>query len=94
MLPADANTAGCPKTSSGGVPFHIEHIIARKHGGATDEENLALACPHCNGYKGTDIATLRGRLTASLLRMNHDRMIAGRRELIEEGRFFQQSRSA
>ena len=25
-------------------PFHIEHIIARKHGGRTVAENLALSC--------------------------------------------------
>ena len=36
----------------------VEHIIAAKHGGATVEENLALACVFCNRFKGSDIATL------------------------------------
>lgn len=36
--------------------FHIEHIISEKHGGKTDLSNLALSCPSCNAYKGTDIA--------------------------------------
>jgi 5-methylcytosine-specific restriction endonuclease McrA len=36
--------------------FHIEHIISRKHGGATVLENLCLSCPTCNAHKGSDIA--------------------------------------
>ena len=38
--------------------FHIEHVIAEKHGGETDENNLCLSCPECNIYKGSDIASL------------------------------------
>jgi 5-methylcytosine-specific restriction endonuclease McrA len=30
------------------LSFAVDHIIARKHGGATTPENLALACPFCN----------------------------------------------
>ena len=36
----------------------IDHVIARKHRGATAGDNLALACAECNRYKGRDIATL------------------------------------
>jgi hypothetical protein len=36
----------------------IDHIIAQKHGGKTDADNLALCCTLCNKYKGTDIASL------------------------------------
>ena len=48
------------------LPFEIEHIIAEKHGGETTAENLALACPYCNRYKGTDLGSLdseSGKLT-------------------------------
>jgi hypothetical protein len=38
--------------------FEMEHVIAEKHGGATSFDNLALACPHCNRYKGTDLGSL------------------------------------
>ena len=31
--------------------FHIEHLIARQHGGSDDASNLALACHHCNLHK-------------------------------------------
>ena len=35
--------------------FHIEHVVARQHGGATVESNLALACHHCNLHKGPNL---------------------------------------
>ncbi len=34
------------------IPFEIDHIIARKHGGLTEESNLALSCWYCNSAKG------------------------------------------
>ncbi|CAN5640577.1 hypothetical protein BH23PLA1_BH23PLA1_10610 [soil metagenome] len=34
---------------------HIEHIIARQHGGSDDPSNLALACIHCNSHKGPNL---------------------------------------
>jgi hypothetical protein len=36
-----------------GIPMHIEHIVPEAAGGSSAEENLWLACPLCNGYKGT-----------------------------------------
>lgn len=36
----------------------MEHVIAQKHGGATDAGNLALACVPCNQFKGTDLTSL------------------------------------
>jgi len=36
--------------------FHIEHIVPRQHGGADNDENLALACHHCNLRKGPNLA--------------------------------------
>lgn len=37
--------------------FHVDHIIAIKHGGSNELTNLAFACPHCNQNKGSDLAT-------------------------------------
>jgi len=34
------------------VPMHIEHIVPLAAGGQTVPDNLWLACPLCNGYKG------------------------------------------
>jgi HNH endonuclease len=45
----------------------VDHVIAQKHGGATDEDNLALSCALCNKHKGTDLASIdreTGRLTS------------------------------
>lgn len=36
-------------------PFHIEHVIARQHGGETELDNLALACWACNLKKGPNL---------------------------------------
>lgn len=36
----------------------IDHILVRKHGGATTPSNLAYACTLCNRYKGSDVAAL------------------------------------
>jgi hypothetical protein len=35
--------------------FHVEHIVARQHGGGDDAENLALACHLCNAHKGPNL---------------------------------------
>src|SRR5205809_8148753 len=35
-----------------GMPMHFEHLIPLAAGGQTIAENLWLACPLCNGYKG------------------------------------------
>ena len=38
------------------IPYQIDHIIALKHGGTDDTENLCLACAKCNLYKGANVA--------------------------------------
>ncbi len=38
--------------------FHVDHIIAKKHNGVDDDENLCLACPKCNAYKSENVAAL------------------------------------
>ena len=52
--------------------FHIEHIIARQHGGGDGDDNLALACPDCNFAKGPNIAALDPD-TGELTRLFHPR---------------------
>ncbi|MCP4344762.1 MAG: HNH endonuclease [Desulfobacterales bacterium] len=36
----------------------IDHIIAQKHGGLTETDNLALSCAICNKHKGSDLASI------------------------------------
>jgi HNH endonuclease len=38
--------------------FHVEHIIAKQHGGTDDPETLCLACSECNWAKGPNLAGL------------------------------------
>jgi hypothetical protein len=38
------------------LAFQIDHIIARKHRGATVASNLCLACLACNNHKGPNVA--------------------------------------
>jgi hypothetical protein len=37
------------------APFQVDHGIAQQHGGLADLQNLAVACQHCNRYKGPNV---------------------------------------
>jgi hypothetical protein len=54
------------------APFQIDHIIARQHGGKTELDNLALACIHCNRFKGPNVAGL-DPATNEVVRLFHPR---------------------
>ena len=38
--------------------FHLDHIVARQHGGTDDPENLAWSCQECNLLKGTNLSAI------------------------------------
>jgi hypothetical protein len=38
------------------IPFEVDHVIARQHGGPTALGNLAFTCLHCNRHKGPNLA--------------------------------------
>jgi len=55
-----------PDSAMSSSDFHVEHIIARKHGGKTSMDNLAWSCIYCNLYKGPNLASFdpdTGKLT-------------------------------
>jgi hypothetical protein len=52
--------------------FHVEHVIATKHGGGDELENLAFACQFCNLLKGPSLASIDPD-TAELVRLFHPR---------------------
>lgn len=54
------------------VQFQVDHIIAVKHSGTDDEENLCLACYKCNNYKGSNIATI-DRVTGDVTKLYNPR---------------------
>lgn len=47
-----------PQAATPLVPFHVEHIIAKQHGGTDDPNGLAIACDRCNAYKGTNLTSI------------------------------------
>src|SRR5712692_524060 len=40
------------------APHELDHIIAQKHGGQTEADNLAFSCALCNKHKGSDVASV------------------------------------
>ena len=38
--------------------LQIDHVVSEKHGGHTQEDNLALACAVCNRTKGSDVGSV------------------------------------
>jgi hypothetical protein len=61
-----------PMTAYPTVPFPIDHVIARQHGGSTVLSNLALSCLHDNSHKGPNIAGI-DPLTKKLTRLFNPR---------------------
>ena len=39
-------------------PFHVDHILARVHGGGDDLGNLCWSCTQCNLHKSSNIASV------------------------------------
>jgi hypothetical protein len=60
-----------PQTGSN-IPFEIDHVISRKHGGRTAAGNLALACWYCNTFKGADLSGI-DPITRKLTRLFNPR---------------------
>jgi hypothetical protein len=52
--------------------FHVEHIVARQHGGATVDSNLALSCHHCNLHKGPNLTGI-DPLTGAVVQLYNPR---------------------
>jgi hypothetical protein len=38
-------------------PHEVDHVIAEKHGGLTNADNLAFTCWRCNRHKGSDLGS-------------------------------------
>jgi hypothetical protein len=57
------------------TPFQFDHIIAQSHGGLTTANNLALACFHCNNFKGPNLAGVDPE-TSQVVRLFHPRQDA------------------
>ena len=54
------------------VPFPVDHVIARQHGGSDSLTNLSLACLHCNSHKGPNVGGIDPK-TRKLTQLFHPR---------------------
>ena len=72
---ADSHCEYCRLPVLEWLRFQIDHIIAEKHHGPTDEANLALSCFHCNSFKGPNISGI-DPLTGRITRLFHPRQDA------------------
>jgi len=54
--------------------FHIEHIVARQHGGETVLDNLAWACHRCNRHKGPNLTGI-DPITKDIVPLFHPRRL-------------------
>jgi HNH endonuclease len=70
------------------LPFQIDHILARKHGGLSTAQNLALACFPCNNHKGPNIAG-RDPLTGGIVPLFHPRRHRWRQHFLWDGPFLE-----
>jgi hypothetical protein len=54
------------------ITHAIDHIVAIKHGGETEEHNLAFSCIQCNLNKGSDLFSI-DPLTGEFIRLFNPR---------------------
>src|ERR1039457_110363 len=54
---------------------HVEHIVAKQHGGSEDPDNLALACHRCNLHKGPNLTGIDPRTGRSCLCFIRDEIV-------------------
>ncbi len=61
-----------PQQATPIIPFHVEHVLAKPHGGTDDPQELALACDRCNAYKGPNLTSVDPE-TGDLVPLFHPR---------------------
>ena len=47
-----------PQEATPLIPFHVEHVVSKQHGGTDVPDDLALACDCCNAYKGPNLTSI------------------------------------
>ncbi len=70
------------------LPFQVDHIIAKQHGGKTVLENLAWSCLHCNKHKGPNIAGI-DPLTGQIVPLFHPRRQRWDRHFVWQGKLLE-----
>lgn len=68
------------------APFHLDHIVARQHGGDETMENLAWSCHECNLLKGTNLVS-RDPETGEVAALFHPRRDRWEEHFKREGNY-------
>ena len=63
---------------------HVEHVVAKQHGGSDNADNLALACHRCNLRKGPNLTGIDSR-TGEIERLFHPRRDDWSEHFVVEG---------
>jgi hypothetical protein len=63
---------------------HVEHIVARQHGGSDDPDNFALACHRSNLHKGPNLTGIDPR-TEQVVSLFHPRRDRWSEHFVFEG---------
>ncbi|MGA2271016.1 MAG: HNH endonuclease [Bryobacteraceae bacterium] len=66
------------------LAHHVEHIVAKQHGGSDDASNLALACHRCNLRKGPNLTAI-DPVTREVVPLFHPRSNDWAEHFIVEG---------
>jgi hypothetical protein len=74
LLPAECDEA----------TFEIDHVLAQKHAGPTEADNLALACFACNNHKGPNLSGIDPE-TGAIVTLFHPRQDKGHEHFRYEG---------
>jgi hypothetical protein len=54
------------------LTHHVEHIVAKQHGGSDDAGNLSFSCHRCNHHKGPNLTGI-DPVTGELVPLYHPR---------------------
>lgn len=61
-----------PESAALAATFHVEHIIAKQHGGSDDPDNMCWSCHRCNLHKGPNLSGVDPQ-TGNIVRLFHPR---------------------
>jgi hypothetical protein len=72
---ADCRCEYChlPDFAAPASTFHVEHILAKQHGGSDDPYNVCWSCHRCNFHKGPNLSG-RDPLTEKVIRLFNPRL--------------------
>jgi len=70
------------------LTHHVEHIIAKQHGGSDEVDNLALACHRCNLRKGPNVTGI-DPATGEIVALFHPRRDEWQRHLRFQGPYIE-----